>query len=820
MVINFTPELLIVDDRIENLKLLQALLGEMDVKLELFQSPLEALQEIEKKEYALILLDIQMPKMDGFLLAQKIRQGNVNSMTPIIFLTGVYLDKKSEQKGYDSGCVDFIMKPFNSTILKNKLSIFLDLYRSKKQKELQNSELSASLRDKELLEGRLRSLATNYRTILEGQNELILKINGSQIIEFANKAFSDFFDYSLDGISKNCVSDINSDFAKLLETSIQEMNGRKQFIIAEKPIINQLNELKWFEWSVFKEIGLDDVHYLIVGRDVSEKKLLRDALLKKEVMMRKTEKLAQLGSFEWDSYSEIFKGSKEFYKLYEITNKEIDKVQDLLGLTIHPEDVPPLKRLLNNLPKKNQKLEFEHRVISADDNIKHLHVELYCEYNSASDVLYLHGFVFNISKDKDIEESFKKSLSLHKNAYHDKAFLELNEKNEIIYINDFGCDFLECENIKRIKGVSFLNFIPDKEKDRVENIFNLKRRKKGFVFEVLTIKTHHQKLKKVVVGAYSAINKNQIIVKVIIHYLYQIDSITNNSDNYKDVILALKRKEKEFTQKNIKLRNRVDKELKVNEIQRQLLYKKSELESLGKMARSVVHEINQPLTGISMIMDNLLLRLSMDKIDEDYIREKCSQVFNDIDRIKKYLSQIGIFNSSQKEERNYSVNVNDVVKNAIDMVHKQYKNSKVNVKLDTDNKNSLFIYGNRYKLEKVIVDILNNSYESVCEKYKSIDDSKTDKSIQISTELCDDKVVVAIKDNGFGIDPENLNYIFEPFFSTKQEGIGSGLGLYVSKNIVQKMNGNISVNSKKNEFTEMKLIFPYEMNLEKEVYFK
>ncbi|MGQ1909406.1 response regulator [Marinifilum sp. RC60d5] len=819
MGLNFTPELLIVDDRIENLKLLQALLEGMDVKLALFQSPLEALQEIDKKEYALILLDIQMPKMDGFLLAQKIRQGKVNSSTPIVFLTGVYLDKKSEQKGYECGCVDFIMKPFNSSILKNKVNIFLDLYRNKRQKEFQNSELITSLRDKELLEGRLRFLATNYRTILEGQSELILKINSSQIIEFANKAFSDFFNYSLDGISKNNVSDISNDFAKLLKTSIEEMNGRKQFVIAEKPIINQLNELKWFEWSVFKDVDLDDVHYLIVGRDVSEKKLLRDSLLKKEMMMRETEKLTQVGSFEWDSYSEIFKGSEEFYKLYEITNKEIEKVQDLLDLTIHPEDVLPLKRMFDNLPKKNQKLEFEHRVVCNNDNIRHLHVELYCEYNSTSDVVNLHGFVFNISKDKDLEESFKKSLSLQKDAYHDKTFLELNEKNEIIYINDFGCDFLECQDIKNTNGVSFLNFIPDKEKDRVESIFNLKRRKKGFVFEVITIKTYQQKLKKVVVGAYSAVNKNQIIVRVIIHCLYEIDSIVNNPDDYKDMILALKRKEKEFTQRNEKLSNRVDKELKVNEFQGQLLYKKSELESLGKMARSVVHEINQPLTGISMVMDNLLLRLSMDKIDEEYIREKCSQVFNDIDRIKTFLSQIGIFNSSQKEDRNYSVNVNDVVKNAIDMVQKQYRNSKVNVKLDTDNKR-LFIYGNKYKLEKVIIDILNNSYESVCEKYKSLNGKQTEKLIHISTELSDDKVVVVIKDNGFGIDPENLNYIFEPFFSTKQEGIRSGLGLYVSKNIVQKMNGKISVNSKKNEFTEMKLIFPYEMNLEKEMYFK
>jgi len=137
MGLDFTPELLIVDDRIENLELLRALLGKMDVKLELIQSPLEALRKVEKKEYALIILDIQMPQMDGFLLAQKIREGRMNIATPIIFLTAFYLDKESEQRGYDVGCVDFIMKPFNSTILTNKINIFLDLYKNKKEKEIQ-----------------------------------------------------------------------------------------------------------------------------------------------------------------------------------------------------------------------------------------------------------------------------------------------------------------------------------------------------------------------------------------------------------------------------------------------------------------------------------------------------------------------------------------------------------------------------------------------------------------------------------------------------------------------------------------------------------
>jgi len=819
MGLDFTPELLIVDDRIENLELLRALLGKMDVKLELIQSPLEALQKVEKKEYALIILDIQMPQMDGFLLAQKIREGRMNIATPIIFLTAFYLDKESEQRGYDCGCVDFIMKPFNSTILTNKINIFLDLYKNKKEKEVQNLQLNTALRDKELFENRLRNLATNYRTILEGQSELILKINSSQVIEFANKAFSDFFDYSLDGISKNSISDISRELSEQFKVTIEQMNGKKQSMIVEQPLKNQLCELKWIEWAIFKQVDFDDIRYLIVGRDVSEKKLLRDSLLKKEKILRKTEKLTKFGSFEWDSYSKILKGSEGFYRLYDIADTEFKPVEELLKLKVHPDDLHAIDRMLYHLPKKSQKLEFEHRIVLSNSKIEHIRVKLYSEYDPVSDIVHLHGLVSNISKQKVLDATFRESLSLDKNAYQDKVFLELNEKNEISFINDFGCAFLECSDVQKSKGINFLSFIPKADRVKVGRILDLKSRKKDFVFEVITIQTKSKKLKKVVLGAYSLTINGEVSIRAILHCLSQSDAHDENKNNNQDDLLGLKRKENEFSKKTEKLLERVNQELKVNEFQRQLLSKKSELESLGKMAGSVVHEINQPLTGISMIMDNILLRLSMDNIDEKYIREKCSQVFHDIDRIKKYLSQIGIFNSAQKENAIDSVDVNHVVKDAIDLVQKQYKNSNVDIKLKV-NPESLYICGNRYKLQKVIVDILNNSYESIGEKLNK-DKKATDDYIKIKTELINQEVVVVIKDNGHGIDPDNLNYIFEPFFSTKQNGIGSGLGLYVSKDIIQKMNGKIAVKSKKDEFTEMKLIFPFETKTEKkEVYFK
>lgn len=814
---NFTPDVMVVDDRLENLDLLRGVLSKLDLNLELNQSPVEAAQMIEEKEYALIILDIQMPELDGFTLAEKIRSGNKNKNTPIIFLTAFYLDKESEQRGYECGCADFILKPFNPIILRSKISIFLDLYNTRKKQEIQNKKLSSALKDKELFENRLKNLATNYRTIIEGQNELILKVDSSLKIEFANKAFTDFFDYNLDGVSINSIAEINSQLSDQIVNAIKQMNGKKQSIIVEKPIQNHLSEQKWLEWSIFKQIEFDEMHYHIVGRDVSDKKLLEDSLIKKELMMRKIQKFTRVGSFEYDSCSAVLKGSTEFYRIYEITETEIDNVLDQIKHKFHPEDLITFNDLFSEPVKSSRKLELKHRIFTQANKIRHIHIELNVEYNATLDVLNYNGIAWDITKDIEMQNTFKNSLGFERKEYGDRAYIELNSQNEIIYINDFGSKLLEFNDSGEQIIRNFINLVHKDDIDKAKECFNFSEQKKEFVFDTFTLALNNNQLKQVVLVAFPFKNKTDNGVRILMNELPKSNTNSLVNEKYQAVISDIKQKDQELNDQAVKLQDTNNHDFFINEYQRQLLTQKSELETLGKMASCIVNEINQPLSGISMIIDNILLRLTKDSIDKKYIEDKCVQVFKDIDRIKAYLSQIGIFNSSQNESCNDSVDVNNVVLDAVNMVKKQYKHSNVDIDLKID-PDKLFICGNKYKLQKVIVDILNNSYESVGEKIKKSENKElADDGIQIKTKLSNNEVVVSIRDFGEGIEKKNLNYIFEPFFSTKKENENSGLSLYVSKNIIQKMNGEIKVRSKKNKFTEMRLIFPYK---QKEVFLK
>jgi PAS domain S-box-containing protein len=659
------------------------------------------------------------------------------------------------------------------------------------------------------LEGRLRNLASNYRSILEGQSELILKLDSSHRLEFANKSFTDFFDYTLDGISRDSLASISLVLQEQLIQGIEKLKGKRKIITFEESILNSEGNNICLEWSIFKEIEFDDIYYLAIGQDVSERKQLKDSLVKKERVLRKIQKKAKIGSFEWDSYSKIIRGSDEFLNLYEISADNSENVFEEIKLKTHVDDKEAIERMLLNLPEKNQKIEFEHRYIYMDGSVKHFKVEMQSEYSETEDIFNLDGLVSDISKQKALEFSFKESLSQNNEAYNDKAIFELNGENQISYLNDYASDFLECQEWKDFKGVEFVQFFKDEEANKVKKILNLSSSKKGFLFEILSIVTPKNTSKRIVLAAHSTFVNNEKGVRGIMMEIVSNGEVGNEYAEYKNIITGLRRQEQEFEDKNTELKEKVEKELKINDFHRQLLLKKSELESLGKMARSMVNEINQPLTGISMIMDNILLRLSMNKIDEGYIREKCSQVFVDIDRIKKYLSQIGIYNSSQKENSKELIDIKSLVNDSISLIKKQYKGRTVEISF-TACSDDLYVTGNKYKLQKVVVDILNNAYESIEYRLKSSNAKRKGEWIKISTDLVKENVVIAIKDNGNGIDPDNLNYIFEPFFTTKQSGIGSGLGLYISKGIVQKMNGQIEVCSTKNEFTEMKLILPFE----------
>src|ERR1044072_6061462 len=141
---NTKPKILIVDDKSENLVALETVLRDLDIELVKASNGNDALKATLRHDFALALLDIQMPDMDGYELAGILREEDKTARLPFIFISAVYTDNLNVFKGYEKGAFSFITKPFQPEILINKVKFFIE----KHQQEVALYELNKNLESK------------------------------------------------------------------------------------------------------------------------------------------------------------------------------------------------------------------------------------------------------------------------------------------------------------------------------------------------------------------------------------------------------------------------------------------------------------------------------------------------------------------------------------------------------------------------------------------------------------------------------------------------------------------------------------------------
>ncbi len=158
-------KILIVDDKIENLIALEAVLEDLeDVELIRALSGMEALERVLKHEFALILIDVQMPEMDGFETIEMMKKTKRGRYIPVIFISAIYKEDFYKIQGVKSGGVDFITKPIIDDILIGKVKIFLELYKQKRELEHLVKELQETLEKVRQLQG-LVPICSNCKKI-------------------------------------------------------------------------------------------------------------------------------------------------------------------------------------------------------------------------------------------------------------------------------------------------------------------------------------------------------------------------------------------------------------------------------------------------------------------------------------------------------------------------------------------------------------------------------------------------------------------------------------------------------------------------------
>lgn len=164
----YIPKILVVDDTRANLVAMRHLLADCGAELVEASSGNEALSRCLDQQFALILLDVNMPDMDGFEVVSLLADADQLRDTPVIFVTAAYADDLNRLKGYRSGAVDYIAKPINDVILQSKVRVFLELHAARMQLQQTLEELSArneqlhkEIAERQRVEAKVRHQATH-----------------------------------------------------------------------------------------------------------------------------------------------------------------------------------------------------------------------------------------------------------------------------------------------------------------------------------------------------------------------------------------------------------------------------------------------------------------------------------------------------------------------------------------------------------------------------------------------------------------------------------------------------------------------------------
>ncbi len=231
------------------------------------------------------------------------------------------------------------------------------------------------------------------------------------------------------------------------------------------------------------------------------------------------------------------------------------------------------------------------------------------------------------------------------------------------------------------------------------------------------------------------------------------------------------------------------KDIKLQDEREKLLIHQNKLASMGEMIGNIAHQWRQPLTQLSSILINIELHFNKNKLTKDKLVDKIDEANEQISYMSNTIDDFRNFFSSGKSKKKYKIQ--EVIELSNHLLSASL--DKHNIKLVTNIQDNFTLNGYPNEVTQSLVNIINNAKDVFVER--SIKNS----IITIKTYIKKDMNIITIQDNAGGIDESILDKIFEPYFSTKHASVGTGIGLYMTKTIIEKNNnGKINVENTNN----------------------
>jgi len=238
-----------------------------------------------------------------------------------------------------------------------------------------------------------------------------------------------------------------------------------------------------------------------------------------------------------------------------------------------------------------------------------------------------------------------------------------------------------------------------------------------------------------------------------------------------------------------------------------ILLQTEKMTALGELTAGIAHELNQPLNAVMLISEDISRDITKDRLDQEQLKEGLQEITYEIKKMAEIIGHMRIFTRKTTEEHRETINASSPIEGVLKLLGQQLviRNIQVNKEVD----GGLFVMGNPVRLEQVMMNLITNARDAVHENNR-------EKGKQINLRVYLDSttnpaypsVIYEIGDNGMGIPAHLREKIFEPFFTRKPPGEGTGLGLSVAAQIIKEHGGTIEVSGEEGEGSLFRIRLP------------
>ncbi len=280
-------------------------------------------------------------------------------------------------------------------------------------------------------------------------------------------------------------------------------------------------------------------------------------------------------------------------------------------------------------------------------------------------------------------------------------------------------------------------------------------------------------------------NNDSIIIVTLNDITKEIEiqkRLKHLNENLEDLV---DEKTKELQVLNENLEKRVHQELEENRKKDRTLIQQSRFAALGEMLGNIAHQWRQPLSAISSTVSSMKIQLELDLASKEEINKSYDSITKYVDFLDQTIDDFRGFFRKDKEKVEFDILKK--IQNSITITSATYKDNSIQVEIKKDS-DSYYAFGLPNELTQVFLNILNNAKDILIER--KIDN----RIVFIKISQSAQNFIIKIFDNAGGVDEDIIQKVFDPYFTTKHKSQGTGIGLYMSKYIIEKnMNGQLSV---------------------------